>query len=181
MSHLAVKFLCYVTKVSLFIWMLKDAAEGRHAQCTKLLSSAFVGNLWGLHLTPGSLQPYVATVLVSTFSRKPRSADERQLSYWPFMPGYWNRVCSLCSLLHAVLFYLQCMNCFIVFYILYFLMSCSLNISMLGTVLRARTRGASISAVFAAMADAPAGRNPGRLTQTGPKKDLHDTIIWLIF
>jgi hypothetical protein len=41
---------------------------------------------------------------------------------------------------------------------------------MLGTVLRARTRGASFSAVFAATAEAPAGRNPGRLTQNGQKK-----------
>jgi hypothetical protein len=46
---------------------------------------------------------------------------------------------------------------------------------MLGTVLHARTRGASISAVFAATAAAPAGRNPGRLTQTGSKKELHET------
>ncbi len=48
---------------------------------------------------------------------------------------------------------------------------------MLGTVLRARTRGASISAVFAVTAEAPAGRNPGRLTQTEPKKELHENVI----
>jgi hypothetical protein len=47
---------------------------------------------------------------------------------------------------------------------------------MLGTVLRARTRGASFSAVFAATADAPAGRNLGRLTQNWPKKELHETM-----
>ncbi len=87
-------------------------------------------------------------------------------------PGYisWNRVLSLFSLLLVVVFYLQCIDYLIVFYILHFLMSCSVDISMLGTVLRARTRGAYISAVFATTAEAPAGRNPGRLTQTGPKK-----------
>ncbi len=48
---------------------------------------------------------------------------------------------------------------------------------MLGVVLDARTRGASISAVFAATAEAPPGRNLGRLTQTGPKKELHENVI----
>jgi hypothetical protein len=41
---------------------------------------------------------------------------------------------------------------------------------MLPVVLHARTRGASFSAVFAATAEAPAGRNLGRLTQTGAEK-----------